>query len=256
MRSKLTQIFLAVAASVILSACTIMPIPIPVAQGRPAQGEALQRTPNANGQHASGYATPEDAITAYMQALAAADLDALLATASPQRAARAVDFVAYVERLRAYAAFSSPLPAHDDTLVRLNRHRLEQQLLNQINNFIVVLLTGEPDIVSTNVTVADREWAEEFAQRMDLARLADIQLHEIAPPDPELMADERYLQNAANAAAVWGGDDWTERLIYFTFEGEDYLLGFTLIRYGEEWYIQSQTSPLGGTDSSGAPLRQ
>ena len=37
----------------------------------------------------------------------------------------------------------------------------------------------------------------------------------------------------------------------FSFEGQTYSLGFTLLRYGDDWLVSSQSSPIGGTSTIG-----
>ena len=65
------------------------------------------------------------------------------------------------------------------------------------------------------------------------------------------MNDARYLENAARLASIYGADESTERVALFSFEGNYYYLGFTLLRYGDNWKISSQTSPLAGTSALG-----
>jgi len=192
-----------------------------------------------------------------MAAFAAADLDAMLAASAAEIAAEKLDFVAYVERLGAYNPLVMPAPANDAFLVELNRTRLAQQLAGQIVAATDSLLAYEAmEGMAGTMIRADGAWAEGVLPLLDSTRLAGINLTEVVIANEEMMAQERYLEVAAQQAAVWGGDEWTERLAYFTFEGGEYLLGFTLIRYGEEWFVQSQSSPMGGTSVMGVPIKQ
>jgi hypothetical protein len=92
------------------------------------------------------------------------------------------------------------------------------------------------------------------ADQLDLARLADLQIGEIAPPDPELMSGERYLDAVGKQAAVYGADELTERVALVAVEGRSYVVGFTLMRYGDAWLVSSQSSAIGGTPATGAPI--
>jgi len=97
----------------------------------------------------------------------------------------------------------------------------------------------------------DGAWAEGFVAQVDPARLAGIEVLDARFPNPDLEASERYLENAAALAATYSADELTERLVLFYFEGRTYVLGFTLLRYGDTWLVSSQSSPIGGTSTFG-----
>lgn len=206
---------------------------------------------------ASGATTPEAAVEAYLLALAAGDMQGMLAMSSAEMVARNFDFAAYVDRLRALPVFHTNLPPNDVFLRTINQARNEQQLSNQIANLVIALLAGDViDMDEVTIAPLDRAWAEEVTPLFDSARLRDIRLLVVAPPQTDAFADPRYAEMAQRQALVHGADELTERVAGFTFEGHTYLLGFTLLRFGDQWYIQTQTSPLAGTDATGVPIRQ
>jgi len=53
------------------------------------------------------------------------------------------------------------------------------------------------------------------------------------------------------SGAVQGADELTERVALVMLEGQGYLVGFTLLRYGDGWKVSSQSPPLAGTPSTG-----
>src|SRR4051794_24141369 len=67
-------------------------------------GAAAQTNPPQSASPAAGVslATPEEAVAAYLTALAAGDVDALLAATAVDEMATGFDLVAYVDRLRAF----------------------------------------------------------------------------------------------------------------------------------------------------------
>jgi len=198
-------------------------------------------------------ATPEGAVRVYLDGLRQRDLDALTAVSSAEAMAENVDFEAYIERLGAWQPFQAPAPATDPLLIDLNRIQHVQQLLGQTRLLIYGLLT-DARLDGAVVAPADAAWATSFTRQLDLERLADLQVGPIVPPDPELMAGERYRELTARQAAIYGADELTERVAAVSLEGRDWLVGFTLLRYGDEWSVSSQTSAIGGLPPTGAPM--
>lgn len=201
----------------------------------------------------AGPATPEDAVRAYLQGVANADPDAVLDASAVDAMASGVDFVGWVDRLHAWMPFQAPVPATDPFLVELNRAQQASQLLSQTRMLLYGLLT-DVELDGSPVAPVDAAWAQGLADQLDLARLAELEIGEIAPPDPELMSGERYLDLVAKQAAVYGADELTERVALIALDGRSYVVGFTLMRYDDAWLVSSQSSAIGGTPATGAPI--
>jgi hypothetical protein len=193
----------------------------------------------------AGSASPEDAAREYLAGVAEADLARVTGSAAIDQAAQGVDFVAYVDRLRTWMPFQAPAPATDPFLTGLNRAQLTSQLLGQTRSLIYSLLTDAE--LDGSPIVADAAWAESFVDQLDLARLADLEVVDVRVPEPEQATSQRYLDILARQAAIWGADALEERVALVTFEGQHYLVGFMLLRYGDDWLVWQQGSPLSGT---------
>jgi hypothetical protein len=200
---------------------------------------------------ATGFATPEDAVREYLEGVAAADIDRVLATAAIDEMAEGFDFVAYIDRLKAWLSFQAPAPATDPFLVELNRAQLTGQLLLQTRMLIYSLLTSE-DLEGGTLAPVDAAWATDFMAQLDLTRLAPMEVIEVAAPEPDLLASERYLENAAKQAAMHGADEHTERVALISLGGQTGIVGFTLLRHGDSWGISTQSSPIAGLPVFGA----
>lgn len=74
-------------------------------------------------------------------------------------------------------------------------------------------------------------------------------------PSPALVYHERNQENWNRTAAYYGADELTERVVLLLFEGDYYYVGFTLLRYGENWKISNASSALGNTNPLGAPQK-
>ena len=212
--------------------------------GTLAGGPAL----SADASPAAGFATPEEAVEAYVAAVAAADLEAVLATAAIEEVAQDTDFVGYVDRVRAWIPVNAPAPATHPFLVSLNRSQQTAQLLLQTRMFIYSLLTTAD--LSGRAIMADAAWAETFVDELDLDRLAGLEVTEIGLAD-EAQTSDRYRENADRQAAILGADELTDRVAIVTFEGARYRIGFMLLRHGDAWKVHAQFSPLAGTDPLG-----
>lgn len=54
---------------------------------------------------------------------------------------------------------------------------------------------------------------------------------------------------------MYGADTSTERVALISFEGLNFVVGFLLLRYGDEWFIRSQMSPIANIDVTGVPKK-
>ena len=92
----------------------------------------------------------------------------------------------------------------------------------------------------------------------DPSRLAGLTVVDGRYPNAKFEHDARNVANGAAVATIYGADELTERLALISLDGKLYEVGFTLLRYGDDWRISSQTSALGNTAAVGtaAPTTQ
>lgn len=202
--------------------------------------------------NAGSFKTPEEAITAYMAGLAQNDTDQLLRACAIAEMSTHFNFTGYTDRLQAMILVTALSPAEYPFYVSINQQYLSAQLLNQAKNFTFALLSREA-VDGRPITDVTPERVAQFIKAVDPARLAQIHIEQIGAPNPALMDSARYREIGAKMAAVYGASESTERVALFTFDGEYYRVGFTLLRYGDTWKISSQTSPLGNTNALGTP---
>jgi hypothetical protein len=99
----------------------------------------------------------------------------------------------------------------------------------------------------------DTERTNSFMQDVDPAELAGIKVQKIAPSNEKIMNEDRYQRTAAKTAEIYGADESTERVALFLLGQNYYYVGFTLLRYGENWKISYQSSPIANTAALGVP---
>lgn len=200
--------------------------------------------------------TPEDAVREYLAGVADADVERILAATAVGEISTSARFDLLVERLDGFYPTMQFAPAGYPFFADITNARLTGDILDQVRFLAYGLLSDEPigdAIVSTEMEQDPRSWAESFIAEVDPTRLANLEVLEVRPAFSEMEEDEFYQRLAARRVAIVGADDTTERVALISFEGERYLLGFTLYRYGAEWLVASQHSPLAGTNTVGIP---
>ena len=203
------------------------------------------------------FKTPEEAITHYFEGVAQSDIHKIAQACAIDEMSEKFKFDQYTERLRAFLPVQSQSPAEYPFYVEINKMQLSSQIFNRVKMFAYSLLSSEKvDEGATIVLDAEAtERISQFIKDVDPKGLAQLELKTIGLPNKKLMNDARYLENAAKLASIYGADESTERVALFSFEGNYYYLGFTLLRYGDNWKISSQTSPLAGTSALGTPQK-
>jgi hypothetical protein len=198
------------------------------------------------------FKTPEEAITHYFQGLAQADPDKILQACAVNEMGENFNFELNTERIGLLLPAESLSPTEYPLYVEANKMQLSAQIFTRVKMFAYSLLSSEN--VDEGIPVQmDPERTTNFIQDIDPEKLDQLEVMRIGLPDKTLMNSASYLENAARMASIYGADELTERVALFSFEQNDYYLGFTLLRYGESWKISSQSSPLAGTSPLGTP---
>lgn len=201
---------------------------------------------------AKGFKTPENAINAYVTGIAAGDFDKVLAATAIDEMSQNFDFVAYVDRLQSLTV-AAPAPSTNPLYVAINKAAYTETIATQVQFLTYGLLSTSPVLEGRSVQM-DGDGAADLQSEFDLSRLAGLTVSKIRPPVPSVTSDERYLTNSASQARTLGADELVERIALVTLDDRSYLIGFTIVRYGETWGISSQVSALAGTTVIGTPI--
>jgi hypothetical protein len=235
---------LAAVAVALLAACS---------SATPTTSQAPQQPTGTN---VPSFATPEDAVRAYLAGVAAGDANALLATSAVDDASGKFDFVAQAERLGIIQPVGNPGPGSYPFYASVNRSYFANRLLSQAQTLAYSVLS--PNSVTANPVPADGPAASSFVQQVDPARLGGIQVLDVRPAKPSLESDPKYRANALAQAAVYGAADNAQRVALLGLGGSDYEVGFELLKYATGWKVLTQTSTLAGLPATGAatPITQ
>lgn len=202
------------------------------------------------------FATPEEAITHYFEGVTQSDSRQILEACAIDEMAAHFQLDKETERLGNVFLPSTSLAPTDYPLdVEINKVQLSAQILNRVKLFSYGLLSGENMENGSPLTNMDAGRVSRFVKAVDPQRLAALQIQQIAPSNEKVMTDTKYLDSAARIAHSYGADEYTERLALLLFEKNYYGVGFTLLRYGEQWKISSQVSPIAATNSLGVPQK-
>ncbi len=200
------------------------------------------------------FKTPEEAINYYFEGLAQNDISKIMQASAVKEMGENFKFDLYADRLGGVMPVITSLSPTDYPLyVETNKLQLSSQLMNRVKLFTYGLLSGEKLDSSTAIIQMDAARANSFMKEVDPKRLASLKVEKVGFPNKTLMNDAKYLESATKTARVYGADESTERVVLFSFEQNYYALGFTLLRYGANWKISSQTSALANTNTLGVP---
>ncbi len=202
------------------------------------------------------YAMPEDAITAYFDGVAKSDARKNAQACAINEMAERFRFDLYTTYLGGYFnPLTALAPSNYPFYVAANRAQLSAQISRGVRIFDYSLLSSKivlKDNAIDSVSGLDAAGIDAFVKDVDPKRLTSIKLEKIAPPYPTVLNSDKNKQTFAKQAAIYGADEMTERVALFSFEGNEYLAGFTLLRYGQDWKISSQVSILFGMNAEGA----
>ena len=218
----------------------------PTATGAPSATTAPPAAPAS-----ATFGTPEDAIQAYLAGVAKADPQAILAACAIEEMSTGFHFDLYVDRLKAMILTTSLAPATSPMYIAMNRAQLTTRAYSSVRNLTWSLLSTEK-IDGSTIVPADKARADAFTAAVDPGRLAAIRVVDVRLSMPSLQKSATNLSNWAAQSAVYGADEMSEWVALISFESKQYVVGFTMIRYGASWKVEQQVANLAGTNSLGS----
>jgi hypothetical protein len=195
--------------------------------------------------------TPEGAVSAYIDGVARRDFNAIIAVTSADKFSKGFDFVANLGRVRALTP-KEPAPATDPFFVEINKAEFVARIAQQMQMLTYGLMSTN-DFFYGGVVLMDKAKATDFANSVRADRPAGLKLVKIGTP--KIANSKKYQANFDKSAKTVGADTGTERLALVSFEGHDFEIGFTLLRYGDQWTVDQQVSSNTASSTSGAPRR-
>ncbi len=235
------------------------PGPGPVGPESPLPSGATE-SPAASGAPEHGFATPEDAVQAYLAGIASNDFDAVLAACATQEMAQGYRFDLAAPYYSIIDFNNMWAPATNSFYQQINASLAQGQIARAVMYLSYsLLLADNPDFSDavengTIVTKVDEAKAQEFMSAVDPQKLSGLSIVEIRFPKASLENDPRLLKSDDAIAKIYSADERTERVALVALNGKDYVVGFTLLRYGSEWFVEYPTSALYGLGSTGIAM--
>ena len=225
------------------------------------EGEAVRQSVALEGYHpiyegsleGPGYDSPEEAVTAYLEAMKDGDARGMLSTFAIETYVSEMDAQAYLERLRSFSPTNVSLPLGGDyqrqVAVAVRYGELANRLAYQW------ILYSWPDGYGEFGGVVVR-LLEDGAVEAFLAGLAEndaaalwqgMEVVEFVEPVElsDMYLDERNQQNIARQAAIYGCDEIVSVVAKLDIGGEEWYQCMDVARYGGKWYNLSFVGYIG-----------
>ena len=200
-----------------------------------------------------GFSTPEEAVSAYVEAMNAGDINAMVATFAVETYIDHLDAAANIRRLKIFApnTYSSvPVTGPLSRGILIERRRNEITELIYYSYIFYATLDTDFDRIGTGATQTFQDDAsiENFIATMETAPPEDwighISVTKVCAPDdplvseymPDISITEKTLENMENQLAICGGDEYAERIAVMDVDGSLGVQFMECIRYGDKWY--------------------
>ena len=199
-----------------------------------------------------GYDSPEEAVTAYLEALKDGDVEGMLATFAIETYVAEMDAQAYLERLGAFQPTTGIMPLGGDykrqAAVAARYGQLAESLAYQwmlyswpegyeeFGHAVILREDGAVEAFLAGLAENDAaaRWQEmEIVEFVEPAELSDLYL------------SERNQHNIARQVASYGCDELVTVAVKLDIGGEEWYQCMNVARYGEKWYNLSLSGNIG-----------
>lgn len=192
----------------------------------------------------TGFATPEDAMVAYLEGLRDGDLGRMTGAFAIEAYIANHDYEAMIERLGVYMFNSDPrIPNANELVTALNVENRRGQITMGIIMQYMSLAYPEFDALVPHPMSEEEGGAAAFTRRLNdnlnSLDLSSLEILGFIPPGSlsDLYDTEQNQENLARRADIAGADQITGSAAVFVLDGKQYLLLTDLVQYGEHWYL-------------------
>lgn len=201
-----------------------------------------------------GGGTAEAAIDAFVRVVAAGDYVAAMDLMCATRQVEAFSWEATVERLQAYMPGVMSMPAPDlyKAYQPINEAIVRGQMARLLYDFLRSFITQE-SLDGTSFAEVDAQWMAQYVEALNPDRLQGLSVVLVLDPMEGLDSDmaRRMADTFAAQAASCGAAEKVERVVLYALDDRYFSGGFSLLRYGEGWYVERLNSILASQDARG-----
>lgn len=235
--ARMTVVLLALGGGLVVGGCG-------------SSGGASDEAARAEG---GGFSSAEEAVTAYTDALAAGDFDALLQVFAIETYVEHLDFGASLERVGVYQPLGGglPLPSSDPFNESINVEQRRATVASTIRNQYFTLANPELD-TTISQRLADAEAVEQLTSSLEATMRADAlagfaEAEFVALEDVDASAAELFVSDASRGndeamLAILGADESAELAVRAAAGdrgGEPVVATFRAVRYGDRWWLET-----------------
>lgn len=207
------------------------------------------------------FKTPEEAVTAFMEALKKQDFEAILATTAVDRMSKGFDFIAQAERVKVIMPYYA-MPTSDPFFISVNKAIYTSQIARNVQYVTYSLMMADNPVIIDPLleghTYASPNYptaARDMFDAVQAGRLSELSISKIGTPLPEKLNSEQQQRLFSQHAKFFHGDAAAERVALLSFDGRDFLVGFSLLRYGDDWLVEDMMSRITDTGFLGGAKR-
>ena len=220
-----------------------------------ADGVSIQSAAPLLPWHEVGGATPEEAVSLYLEGLRNGDLAAVM-SAFAWDTMREHTALASAAQLNGYYSGTNAWPVFpegSELLEQLDLAELAKQRLNRLALSLADFLTDgavfkdQQWVIQRKLPVRSEEETDAVYALFDETRMEQLgELGNIRFLPPSDYVPGFTQENARKAAeryrVLYGADELSDVIAVFTLGGEEYVIMPQLLRYGDRWYISSMNS--------------
>lgn len=214
-------------------------------------GTGLASAPTYEG---PGWATAEDAVTAYLEAMQRGDLSAMVSAFAIETYVDNYDFAAQLKRLSAYSFVSIiKVPNTNELFRSINIEARQGEAVMAVLLQMLTLHMPDRDFMSmlafkTDTIDADvGAFVEEFAENTGSLSLETLTFGRFIPPESlsDVYESEMNQANIDRQKAIYGADEQKSVVAVFSVGSTLCALCCDAVRYGEKWYLLSMGGNIG-----------
>ena len=210
----------------------------------------------------SGYATPEEAVLAYLDAMNRGDVGAMLGTFAMESYVENVDTAAFMNRNRSYHPVAriaiNEIPYADDFVRAMALQVRCGAVASELNVCYAMYALGEDYYNQNQYATAEgrRALAENFRQSPLSSPAGNVEF--IKWLNPAILSEGMMVKPGAGSdsldmLAYAGGDDYTELIALIRINGKLACQPMRCVKYGSRWHnldFSSQTVYYSGVQES------
>ena len=201
-----------------------------------------------------GFDSPEEAVTAYLEALKKGDVEGMLATFAIETYVSEMDAQAYLEWMWAFALGDfRGAPVSDPYLRQIVVYQRQAELTNELYRQYLFYSWPEAygefsaDALRLNGEAEVEAFLSALSASTFTNTLGSLEIVEFVEPAElsDMYLNERNQQTIARQAASYGCDELVTVAVKLDIGGEEWYQCMDVARYGEKWYNLSLSGNIG-----------